>query len=88
MVSLFCEVLRQMPELKANQFIGEQIKKFSQYLTRSNKHDVAERVSKFIINLDTEVTNMSNLIEGVLKDPNNPEFAEIFHRKFNTVNDK
>ena len=53
-----------MPELKPDQYVGEQIKKFSMALKRSNKFSVAERVSKFISAMEMEVTNTQSRLPG------------------------
>lgn len=76
-MSLYCEVLRQMPDLKPNQFVGEQIKKFSTSLKRSTKFTVAEKVSKFVSAMDMEVTNTQSRMPMKMEDENeNDTFAK------------
>ena len=82
MVALYCEVIRQMPELKPDQYVGEQIKKFSMALKRSNKFSVAERVSKFIAAMDMEVTNTQSRMPMKMEDEYE---SDIFHRKLMSV---
>ena len=81
-MSLYCEVLRQMPELKPDQYVGEQIKKFSMALKRSNKFSVAERVSKFISAMEMEVINTVSRLPGQMEDE---YMYDAFHRKLQSV---
>ena len=56
LVSLYCDVLRHMPDLKEEN-IERQIRKFHTATSRSGKFELAERLSKFLKVLDMEVTN-------------------------------
>lgn len=74
-----------MPELKPDQYVGEQIKKFSMALKRSNKFSVAERVSKFISAMEMEVINTMSRLPGQMEDE---YMYDVFHRKLQSVQDK